>query len=410
MCGLTAVLNSESTIVTGLDKFITDAAVTTQLRGMDSTGMYQVDGNLELLSYKKAVDGTTFVQLPRAADMLNDADTAYVTVVHNRKATTGKINDTNAHPFVHEDEQGDADFALVHNGTITAWDSRRFNTDTAALASKVNEEGPQALDDLRGAWSVIWTDMATQVTYMATNGERPLHYAFLKDKSVVLICSEAGMLSWLAERNKLELEDNAIYEADLHQTYAFPLSDVRDFTKTPIRQVTPWQSQTNTASVYDTRRDAILKAAKTLEEQARNGTLTADSALTTVTPLTSRNPKHTPVITKEERDALFAWTGEHEFVAVGTPIYKDGSNNIVYLDPVTDGNPYAHVNRNDAILIKCTSASQAANVMRYHSIELTIHGMDSEGYFVAAPPTPGQLHRGILSTLGNRAVVEDLPY
>ena len=409
MCGLTAVLNSESAMVAGLDKFITDAAVTTQLRGMDSTGMYQVNGNLDLLSYKKAVDGTTFVQLPRAASMLEDADTAYVTVVHNRKATTGKINDTNAHPFVHEDEQGDADFALVHNGTITAWDSRKFNTDTAALASKVNEEGPQALDDLRGAWSVIWTDMATQVTYMATNGERPLHYAFLKDKSVVLICSEAGMLSWLAERNKLELEDNAIYEADLHQTYAFPLSDVREFTKTPIRQVTPWQVQTNTTYTYDTRRDGLIKTVKTLEKQARDGTLTENSTLTTVTPLT-QSVKQTIGVTQEEKDMLYSWTNEHEFIAVGKPIYKDDSNNLVYLDPVTDENPYANINRNDAMIVRCTSASQAANVMRYHSIELTIQGMDNEGYYIAAPPTPGQLARGILSTIGNRNKVESIYY
>jgi len=244
MCGLTAVLNSESVRVHGLDGFITDATVTTQLRGMDSTGMYQVDGNLELNSYKKAVDGTTFISLPRAEEMLNDADMSYVTVVHNRKATTGRVNDKNAHPFVHENDEGEDDFALVHNGTISQWDQSKFSTDTQALASRINEKGPEGLDELRGAWSVIWTDMSTQMTYMATNGERPLHYAFVKGKSVVLISSEAGMLSWLAERNKLELQDNAIYEAETHQTYAFPLHDVREFTKTPIKQVTPYQTQT----------------------------------------------------------------------------------------------------------------------------------------------------------------------
>jgi hypothetical protein len=247
---------------------------------------------------------------------------------------------------------------------------------------------------------------------MATNGERPLHYAFIKDKSVVLISSEAGMLSWLAERNKLELEDNAIYEADLHQTYAFPLSDVRDFTKTPIKQVTPRQVQTTATWSYDTRRDGIIKKVQTIESQARAGTLTEYSPLTTVTPLTPVGATDKPKtgVSQDEKDMLYSWTNEHEFVTVGCPIYKDSSNHTVYLDVVGEGNPYAHATTNDAIIVRCTSASQAANLMRYHSIELTVHGMDGEGYYIAMPPTPGQLHRGILSTIGNRALLENLPY
>lgn len=406
MCGLTAVLNSESVRVHGLDGFITDATVTTQLRGMDSTGMYQVDGNLELNSYKKAVDGTTFISLPRAEEMLNDADMSYVTVVHNRKATTGRVNDKNAHPFVHENDEGEDDFALVHNGTISQWDQSKFSTDTQALASRINEKGPEGLDELRGAWSVIWTDMSTQMTYMATNGERPLHYAFVKGKSVVLISSEAGMLSWLAERNKLDLEDDAIYEAETHQTYAFPLHDVREFTKTPIKQVTPYQTQTynyNQASYADSRRTSIINQVKELEKQALAGTLTDTSSLLgSVTVITQPAEKSLTGVSKEEKDLLYSWTNEHEFVAQATPIYKDSNNNVVYLDCVPDGNPYSHTTANDAMLVRCTSASQAANIMRYHTLEMTIVGIDEQGYYVALPPTPGQLSRGVLSTVHNR--------
>lgn len=400
MCGLTAVLNSEAARVPGLDDFITDATVATQLRGMDSTGMYQVTSNLELASYKKAVDGTTFVGLARAANMLGDADMSYVTVVHNRKATTGKINDRNAHPFVHENDDGDDDFALVHNGTITNWDSRKFDTDTHALASMVNQQGPQALDELCGAWSVIWTDMESQMTYMATNGERPLHYAFVKDKSVVIIASEAGMLSWLAERNKLQLQDDAIYEAETHQTYAFPMHDVRDFTKTPIKQVTPQTYRTNQRTTYDTRRETMLGTIKEIERQARAGTLTPESA-TTVVALTPGidSQRIRGGATDDERDLLYSWTNEHEFICNATPIYKDDANYNVYLDVIPDGNPYSHAGSNDCVVVRCNSSSQAANMMRYHSVEVTVVGIDEQGYLVALPPTTGQLQRGVLTSM-----------
>ena len=409
MCGLTAVLNSEINVVAGLDKFITDATVVTQLRGMDSTGMYQIDGNLELQHYKKAVDGTTFTNLPQAAELLADADVSYVTVVHNRKATTGKINNANAHPFIHENSNGEDDFALVHNGTIEDWDNKKFKTDTAALAERINNYGPQGLDDLYGAWSVIWTDMESQITHMATNGERPLHYAFVKNKSVVLICSEAGMLSWLAERNKLELEDNAIYEAETHQTYAFPLHDVRQFTKTPIKKVTPRQTKTyNYANVKDTRKERIVGEVREIEKQARAGILTEFSPLTNVTPLNrSFTGRSVPGVTQEEKDALFNWTGEHELTARGVPIYKDGNTFNVYVDVLADGNPYAPVGKNDAIVVRCTSATQAANMMRYHEIEITLTGMQEDGYFIGLPPTSGQLAHG---TLALQPLDYSLPY
>ena len=399
MCGLTAVLNSESSIVTGLDKFITDAAVVTQLRGMDSTGMYQIDGKLELQYYKKAVDGTTFVNMPKAAELLADADMSYVTVVHNRKATTGKINNANAHPFIHENSNGDDEFALVHNGTIEDWDTKKYKTDTEALAARINEQGAQGLDDLYGAWSIIWTDMESQVTHMATNGERPLHYAFLKDKSVVLICSEAGMLSWLVERNKLQLEDDAIYEAETHQTYAFPLHDVRQFTKTPIKKVIPRQTRTyNYTSVQDSRRPRIIGEVKEIEKQARAGTLTEYSSLTNVSPLTSAfTGRSLTGVSQEEKDLLFNWTGEHEVFAKAVPIYKDNDNFNVYLDVLSDGNPYAPVGKNDAIVVRCTSATQAANIMRYHELQVTVTGMQEDGYFIGLPPTAGQLKDGILA-------------
>lgn len=400
MCGLTAVLNSESNLVSGLDKFITDATVVTQLRGPDSTGMYQINGNLELQSYKKAVDGSTFITMPKAAELLADADVSYVTVVHNRKATTGKINNANAHPFIHENNNGEDDFALVHNGTIEDWDKKKFSTDTEALAARINDNGAQGLDDLYGAWSVIWTDMESQITHMATNGERPLHYAFVKDKSVVLICSEAGMLSWLAERNKLELEDDAIYEAETHQTYAFPLHDVRQFTKTPIKKVIPRQTKTYSYSnVTDNRRPRIISEVKEIERQARANTLTDFSSLTTVTPLTTttRCSRSINGLSQEETDALFNWTGEHEVTARAVPIYKDTDNFNVYLDVISNANPYAPVGNNDAIVVRCTSATQAANLMRYHEIEITVKGMQEDGYFIGLPPTAGQLGNGILA-------------
>lgn len=398
MCGLTAVLNSETNLVAGLDKFITDATVVTQLRGMDSTGMYQIDGNLELQSYKKAVDGSTFVSMPKAAMLLSDADVSYVTVVHNRKATTGKVNNANAHPFIHENDNGEDEFALVHNGTIEDWDKKQFSTDTEALASRIYEQGAQGLDDLYGAWSVIWTDMESQITHMATNGERPLHYAFVKGKSVVLVCSEAGMLSWLAERNKIELEDNAIYEAETHQTYAFPLHDVRQFTKTPIKQVIPRHTRNYAyTNVTDNRRPRIINEIKEIEKQARAGTLTESSSITNVTALISSSSGRTVGgLSQEEKDGLFNWTGEHELTARGVPIYKDNDNFNVYLDVLADGNPYAAIGKNDAVVVRCTSATQAANIMRYHEIEVTVKGMQEDGYFIGLPPTSGQLAKGIL--------------
>lgn len=141
-----------------------------------------------------------------------------VLIGHNRYATTGAKNTNNAHPFEFKEIIG------VHNGTITQYTrsdmmhDRKFDTDSETLYADVDyyirqenleydEALAKELKRLDGAWALVFWARKAKRLCMIRNKERPLYYAWIKDKGAIVWASEPWMLFGPLARNGLELED-----------------------------------------------------------------------------------------------------------------------------------------------------------------------------------------------------------
>lgn len=179
------------------------------LRGEDSTGLLQVARSDAFKVLKGPVDGYTFGQLGKVKSALDSVHTTSATIVHHRAATHGSVCYDNTHPFEHKT---DSEHVVgVHNGTIHAFsrsqDDRKFDVDSDWLYYNIAKKGAaEALSDVNGAYALLWYEAVSKRFRMASNLERPLHFAYVKGEDSMLIASELEMLYWLATRNKLAIE------------------------------------------------------------------------------------------------------------------------------------------------------------------------------------------------------------
>lgn len=397
MCGIAAILNSETADQRGLSSLIKDLALVTQVRGLDSTGLYQMDSKRDLISYKKAVDASTFVQLPKTSKILNHAGLAYATVVHCRQATTGGVKDMVAHPFIHETEDNIPDFAFVHNGTLAAWDSKAYESDTEYLAAKVFEEGTIAFEGLPGSWACIWTDTTEDVTYVTRNSERTLYYALVEKKNVMIIASEAGAISWLADRNNLKLEDDAIYTFEEYQMYRIPVDDVRAFTKDKVTK--PEKKTTNLTKTshynyydktysggYKTSREIMLEAMTDLTEEVLG------KKVNTQAPAL---PSTLDSNTEEQMSLQYMGADKPILVKVKAGMY-DITTSELFLEP-TQTLEDRTIMVGDNIVLRQVSPTYAKYLQNYQELVMWVTGYSegtrlADSFFIAEKPTPGCLH------------------
>lgn len=200
MCGIVAVIGGmfKKEVTTFHDLLVVDS-----LRGPHSTGVYVVRGDEDHL-VKKALlphELMHFPQFKRAFDKLPD-----LCIGHNRWATVGDVNASNAHPFEADNIVG------VHNGTLTNWkklkDSGKFIVDSECLIHNIDQDGIDVVwGKLEGAATVMWWDKKAKLLNVIRNKERPMFYARQKGTNVVLFASEHWMLLSCAGRNGVTLED-----------------------------------------------------------------------------------------------------------------------------------------------------------------------------------------------------------
>ncbi len=219
MCGIVGMMTSEKTIgQIGRRKWLTQALILDTLRGSDSTGLVAVrhEDDKSPLIIKDTLPGYTFVRTKPYENVVADMDEFKAFIGHNRAGTIGsKYEVNNAHPFNY------GHIWMVHNGTLDLWkymdDEKLCDTDSQAICYQLSlchsdEEYKDVLEQLDGAYALVWYDTEQDCLYMARNDERPFHFAFSKDKRDVFFASEKEMLILLMKRNDYELDGNLVYK------------------------------------------------------------------------------------------------------------------------------------------------------------------------------------------------------
>jgi len=214
MCGLVGMASSS---LNAFDKkAFRDMLFFDQIRGKHSTGVLAVNKNGVPAVYKKALQGSDFVQLAGFETICYHADT--LLLGHNRYATLGAKDDNNAHPFQH------GDITLVHNGTLTVSTvhedtSRKFATDSESICFAMNESGncKDVLESLQGAYALIWHDSSDNTLHFARNAERDLYIG--TSGGDVVWASLKNILTLTAEHHKLPLHDVELLPIGKHVVF-----------------------------------------------------------------------------------------------------------------------------------------------------------------------------------------------
>lgn len=212
------------------------------LRGMDSTGIMQVDRGGKIFYVKEAVEGMYFLGHKIARKFVEDTNKSAFTITHTRAATQGKVNDDNAHPFVAH--KGNAEPLVgVHNGSLTpGWRSKPgakdFEVDSQWALAHIAARGAEAFKDINGPFCFVWAEADKKgKLFMARNSQRPMHVLFTENRNSMLFASESGMLNWLAERNGIKTEkDILVLQPD--RLYEFDTNGNKVlYTSTPLPKV-----------------------------------------------------------------------------------------------------------------------------------------------------------------------------
>lgn len=225
MCGIHGVINKSGIALASLSSFMSQGFLANSLRGTDSSGVFQIDKQSRKFMHKSMISGYNFCETKIATRFCTDVATSPITVGHVRAATHGKVTAENAHPFLVERPGGKSCIIGVHNGTITNWrshkDSTAYDVDSEWALTQIAKDGVDALELMSGSYCFVWWDEDKPgKLFMVRNEDRPMHLLLNAAKSAAMFASEAGMLAWLAERNKIETDD-MIYSLEPHKLYTF---------------------------------------------------------------------------------------------------------------------------------------------------------------------------------------------
>lgn len=220
MCGIVAVISKKAFGFLAKDiEVFTELLYVDNLRGDDSTGVIGVDKYGDMFIDKSAEDAPDFLfSYTRSAAMKEIQKDGNVLIGHNRKGTVGKISDVTAHPFVVNDR-----FAMVHNGTL--WNHTQLHNtdvDSEALAKHIegtiNKQGyviddlANALNEVYGAYAVVWYNQVTNRVQFLRNDQRPLWLC--EDDNSYYLGSEGGMLHWILTRNGIKYKNLEMIKTD----------------------------------------------------------------------------------------------------------------------------------------------------------------------------------------------------
>ena len=188
------------------------------LRGHHSTGVYGIDRN---------DGGQLFKSVGTPWDLDNKVKVAFsikiptLYIGHNRYATKGKVNEANAHPFDLGSVVG------AHNGTIKNQyvldDNKDYETDSENIFHSIAKIGSEnTIKKLNGAFALVWFNKEDNTLNFCRNKERPLFYAYTKDKKAMFWASEKWMIEVALNRVGLDYLDIMTFEVGKLYTTKVP--------------------------------------------------------------------------------------------------------------------------------------------------------------------------------------------
>ena len=190
------------------------------LRGTHGTGIVKIYTN-GTHDWRK-MEGDPF-SLMRATgvsgfmDNYNKKDVRFL-LGHNRSATFGARDTKNAHPFEH------GKITLMHNGTLEKHspllDFAKFPVDSEAICNSIDKEGiEKTLNNIRGAYALVYYDSKAKQLNLIRNKDRPIYIGVHEKMGRIYYASEAGMLRWILSRNNID--DVKIEMLPEHQLMTF---------------------------------------------------------------------------------------------------------------------------------------------------------------------------------------------
>ena len=282
MCGIVGYISQNENLYKGpKDHFMRYALALDTLRGDDSTGLVTLSKKFTVKTMKSMLPGDAYVH---SADYLKNFKVGWAQIGHNRAATAGKVTIENAHPFTF------GDVTLVHNGTLYQ-DGKSLPTydhslpvDSMQIALALSkfppEKATEVLSQIDGAFALVWSDRRDGSINMARNSERPLHFTFNSNKSVMWYMSDGHHLHSINKSFRHhECKGQNIYEMDRLRLLKFKKGDMRpEVTKfdpfvRPVVKKTTKSTHTAGKGTSSGGQSSALKRASERWEQstAKNG-------------------------------------------------------------------------------------------------------------------------------------------
>lgn len=218
MCGLVGVIGTIDKVD---NKIFRDLLRVDVLRGPHSTGICSRTRMEEPVVLKKALLPDELFSIKKADALFNEFNRNDILMGHNRWATMGKVNNTNAHPFEMDKIIG------AHNGTLRKQhllpDSTKFQVDSENIFHSFEKIGvKETVKKLDGAFALTWFDKTTNVFNFTRNDERSLYYCFSAKGKTFYYASEDWMLEGILARHRVEHQGIIEFDPLYHYQLVIP--------------------------------------------------------------------------------------------------------------------------------------------------------------------------------------------
>lgn len=284
MCGIVGIISKRKSGFTNSDQemFRKLLVLDGEFRGLDSTGVFQVQSNRQAFITKAAcIPSLLFYTQQWKSFNERMYSGSRVVIGHNRKSTMGATNSANAHPF-HEDN-----IILVHNGTLHNHGklAKDVEVDSHAVCKAFAAgEAEKVLPTIDGAFAFVWWDIQRDRLFAVRNKERPL--ALVETDDNVYIASEPWMVYAFLQRDHVprekikitELPPGELFEFDVFSGQGSYKSTTIELAKEVQRYPFPGTSGQGTTTYMRTPSTTATGNTQTSSQAQTGGTTTTESS------------------------------------------------------------------------------------------------------------------------------------